>query len=187
MVMIPVIQYTCGSYTVICSVGNLPETYSTLLNHAILYDDFSASAKDGTLLFVAVKKAITNWPEILITQRFSPGPEAGFHPGIMLIPENHLLLIGAGERLLGYDLRNTRRLWEDQADTGFWHWARHENLILMSAELELAAWDTFGKKLWTTFVEPPWNYEFSQGRIKLDVMGQESSFFAAVGPDSSQK
>lgn len=100
----------------------------------------------------------------------------------MLVPENHLMFIGAGERLLGYDLSNIRRLWEDQADTGFWHWTRHEDIILMSAELELAAWDTFGKKLWSTFVEPPWDYEFSQGRIELDVMGQKSSFSAAVGP-----
>ena len=59
----------------------------------------------------------------------------------MIIPETSLLMIGAGERLLAYDLETPRRLWEDEAEAGFWGWERHGGLVLMSAELELAAWD----------------------------------------------
>ena len=31
------------------------------------------------------------------------------------------------------------RLWEDYAEIGFWSWQRHDDTVLMSAELELAA------------------------------------------------
>ena len=41
----------------------------------------------------------------------------------------------------------------------------------MSAELEFAVWDNRGNKLWTTFVEPPWTFEFKGGLVTLDVMG----------------
>jgi hypothetical protein len=84
--------------------------------------------------------------------------------------------------LLAYDLRHVRRIWEDEADTGFWGWGRHGDVILMSAELEFAAWDLHGAKLWSTFVEPPWSYEFREGRIELDVMGEKSSFDLNAGP-----
>ena len=46
-----------------------------------------------------------------------------------------------------------RRLSEDSADVGFWSWAQHGETVLMSAELELAAWSSAGRKLWSTFVE----------------------------------
>jgi hypothetical protein len=52
----------------------------------------------------------------------------------------------------------------------------------MSAELELAAWDVHGRKLWTTFVEPPWGYRVEGGRVRLDVMGRGSSFDLTAGP-----
>jgi hypothetical protein len=50
------------------------------------------------------------------------------------------------------------RLWEDRADFGFHSWQCYDDMIVMSAELELAAWDTQGRKHWTTFVEPPWEH-----------------------------
>jgi hypothetical protein len=54
--------------------------------------------------------------------------------------------------------------------------------ILLSAELELAAWDTDGRKLWTTFVEPPWGYTVEGDRVHLDVMGNKQSFTLRDGP-----
>ena len=60
----------------------------------------------------------------------------------------------------------------------------HRNfVVLMSAELELAAWDLAGQKLWTTFVEPPWSYEVRNGVVTLDVMGVISEFLTKSGPD----
>ena len=52
----------------------------------------------------------------------------------------------------------------------------------MSAELEMAAWSLEGHKLWSTFVEPPWDYEVHGDRVALDVMGEKSSFNLKTGP-----
>jgi hypothetical protein len=54
----------------------------------------------------------------------------------------------------------------------------------MSAEQELAAWDIAGRKLWSTFVEPPWSYEVNGDHVALDVVGRKPDFFAAIGPES---
>jgi hypothetical protein len=68
------------------------------------------------------------------------------------------------------------RQWQDDADTGFWGWRLHDDVVVMSAELELAAWTTGGEKLWTTFVEPPWSYAVEDSTVRLDVMGEISEF-----------
>lgn len=54
--------------------------------------------------------------------------------------------------------------------------------IAGSAELELAAWDIRGNKLWSTFVEPPWSFVVDGDTIKLDVMGALSTFSVRTGP-----
>jgi hypothetical protein len=77
---------------------------------------------------------------------------------------------------LAYQLDHPERLWEDETDTGFWNWERHGEFVIMSAELELAVWDIQGQKRWSTFVEPPWDYELVDDLIHLDVMGQRTSF-----------
>jgi len=61
-------------------------------------------------------------------------------------------------------------------------YGRPAALVVMSAELELAAWDLAGRKLWTTFVEPPWQYTVEDGSIHLDVMGTKSQFDLERGP-----
>src|SRR5690606_11067166 len=122
---------------------------------ARLHDDLGLLGTDGTALVTTVSSSSHAWPELVIALRFSPGPEAGFNPGIVVIPEHDLLFLGAGETLLAYELTAPRRLWADAADTGFWGWQRHGDVLVMSAELEMAAWDVRGKKLWSAFVEPP--------------------------------
>jgi len=120
------------------------------------------------------------WPFLVVAQKFWPAV-AGFSPGVLMVPETRRLFIGAGERLLAYDIDGPRRLWEDRADTGFWHWHQHEDVVLMSAELEFAAWDTSGAKLWSMFVEPPWSYEIRGDQLQLDVMGVPSMFPIKTG------
>jgi hypothetical protein len=178
------IQFGCGEYTVCGSVGALPATYASMVRHAKLHDDLGVRGPEGTALVVTVATTSTGWPALVVAQRFDPGPEAGFHPGVLLIPEAAVLFVGAGTRLLGYDLRTPRRLWEDEADTGFWGWRRHGDLVIMSAELELAAWAVSGEKRWTTFVEPPWSYDVRDGKMELDVMGKKSTFPVGAGPDA---
>ncbi|HLN65513.1 MAG TPA: hypothetical protein VK464_28650 [Symbiobacteriaceae bacterium] len=176
-----VLHFSCGSYSVRASVGGLPSLYSSYVQHAALCEEIGVSSSEGTALFVAVTDGTSEWPNLVVSQRFEPGLDSGFDPGIRLVPETHLLLIGAGTRLLAYDLQDQRRLWEDYADCGFWGWHQHGDVILMAAELELAAWDIRGNKLWSTFVEPPWGYTVHGGEVRLDVMGTISVFPLRTG------
>lgn len=84
--------------------------------------------------------------------------------------------------VVAYHLDPVSRLWEDTTEDGFFEWKRHGDVIVMSAELELAAWDTAGRKLWTTVVEPPWSYEVNDGAVDLDVMGTKRRFPLRTGP-----
>lgn len=70
----------------------------------------------------------------------------------------------------------------DRADVGFWSWSQHGEFVLMSAELELAAWTAAGVKQWSTFVEPPWSFTVAEGTVALDVMGRTTVFPIAAGP-----
>jgi hypothetical protein len=91
--------------------------------------------------------------------------------GALIVPETDRLFLGAGERLLCYDLVKPARLWEDSADCGFWFWSRWGDVVIMGAETELAAWNIDGQKLWTRFVDPPWEYrvEGNTAEINCDV------------------
>lgn len=51
----------------------------------------------------------------------------------------------------------------------------------MSAELELAAWNVNGGKLWSRFVEPPWDYEVTGEMITLNVMDTISHVHLLTG------
>lgn len=169
-----------GPYQVSCSQGTIPALRDDYLERAELIECFDLTG-EGEYLFVAVSPLSGAWPFLVVEQRYRPHL-GGFDPGILLIPETGLLLVGAGERLLAYSLTGPRRLWEDQANTGFWHWDRQDDIVLMAAELELAAWDLDARKLWTTFVEPPWTYKVENGMVDLDVMGTRSRFPLATGP-----
>jgi len=173
-------RVSLGEYQVCCQSDSYPDLLDEDRQRAALAEHFEAANSVGSAVcFVSVSR-LFEWPFLVVTQRFSPAV-AGFHPGCLLIPETNTLFIGAGTRLLGYDLAQPRRLWEDEADTGFWSWCRHGSAVLMSAELELAAWDTHGRKLWTRFVEPPWAYTVSGDAIRLDVMGDVSHLRLETG------
>jgi hypothetical protein len=168
-----------GDFVVTLADGELPEIYNEYVKHARLSEQIALSEREGRLCFVAVSRDA--WPFLVVAQRFSPNQD-GFDHGALVVPETNVLFLGAGERLLAYDLAEPRRLWEDKADMGFLGWHRHGETVVMSAELELAAWTLSGKKLWTTFVESPWSYMVSGDRVELDVMGRRSSFDLARGP-----
>jgi hypothetical protein len=158
--------------------------------HAGLVEHFddALDRADGGYFFFTVT-ADRDWPSLVVTQQFSPAG-AGFGPGALLVPRTATVFLGAGTRLLGYQLGadGWRRLWEDEAECGFWSWRQHGDVVLMSAELELAAWHVGGEKLWTRFVEPPWTYRVIDDRVELDVMGTVTTFgltegFGCIGPD----
>jgi hypothetical protein len=178
-----------GHYKLSLSYGELPTPYSHFKEHAQLVDeidiDGSTSATRDALCCVTVARG-TEWPSIVVAQRFSPSA-GGFYPGVALVEETSRLFLGAGTRLLCYDLNRVCRVWEDSTDPGFWSWTRHDDVIVMSAELELAAWNLHGEKLWTTFVEPPWDYAVHTDDVHLDVMGLKSVFPLRTGPRNERR
>lgn len=93
------------------------------------------------------------------------------------------IFIGAGKIALCYERSpRPRELWTEHVELGFLGWAVHGDIVVMSAELTLAAWDQTGRKLWSTFVEPPWSYQVKDDRVTLDVMGSISTFDLKPGP-----
>lgn len=165
---------TFNEYTLSMTEG-LPTLYKVYCEHARLVDEIDLKGTEDTVYCMTVKKR-SGWPFLVVAQRCSADQDAGFHPGMLLVEETHVLFIGAGERLLAYRLDSPERLWEDQTYCGFWNWERYGEFVIMSAELELAVWDIYGQKRWSTFVEPPWSYELDADLIHLEVMGQRVSF-----------
>ncbi|WP_433040666.1 hypothetical protein [Dactylosporangium sp. CS-033363] len=163
------VEVGAGDLTVVVGAA-VPTSLSLYKRHAELAEDFAGARTDG-FSFVAVRD-VGDWPRLVVTQRYSPA-ESGFTPGVLLVPKRRQVFVGAGTRLLAYEAREGtwRRQWEDTAEGGFWQWRRHKNTVLMSAELELAAWTSDGGKLWSTFVEPPWSYRVDGSTVTLDVMG----------------
>jgi len=159
----------------------MPADYADLQRRAALCDEYNVQSRDCGSISTVIVTTDGGAPNLVVAQHHSPdGP--GFPLGLVIIPETSLLLIGAGERLLAYDLEHPRQLWEDHAVMGFWGFKRHSTVIVMSAELELAAWNLQGRKLWTCFVEPPWTYEVQQDVMQVDVMGVLQQFDLHAGP-----
>jgi hypothetical protein len=87
------------------------------------------------------------------------------------------------ERLIAYDLHGLKRNWEDYTDAGIHNWQRgHNDLMVMSAKLELAAWNLRGNKHWSTLAEPSWRYHLKDDMVHLDVPWMVSSFSLLAGP-----
>lgn len=153
-------------------------------HHAELVEHFDDADESGPTgyAFVAVGDGARP-PRLVVTQRFAPAG-SGFAPGVLLVPEHQQLFLGAGTRLLGYEGRSGRwrRSWTDETAMGFWRWRRHRDVVVMSAELELAAWTADGRKLWATSVEPPWSYQVAADQLVLDVMGEVRAFDLTRGP-----
>jgi hypothetical protein len=169
-----VITFGAGGYELRCEADGLPHMLAEYEARASLSEFFDMAGSDGvSVCFIAISRREDRWPFLVVTQRYSPAG-AGFHPGILLVPETDRLFLGAGQRLLAYDLRQPKRLWEDEAYAGFWYWRQYGEFLIMAAELELAVWDIMGRKLWTQYVEPPWEYQVDGQIVSLDVMGKRT-------------
>jgi hypothetical protein len=170
---------TVDQYTLSCDPSGLPNLYEEYAARAVLVEEFGLGDSGGSTCCLTVSLGI-GWPFFVLAQRYESA--SVFHPGALLVPESGLLFVGAGERLLAYVLDPPSRLWMERIEFGFLGWARHGEIIIMSAELELAAWDIRGRKLWSTYVEPPWTYTVEGELLQLDVMGELTSFPIATGP-----
>lgn len=175
-------EISVDRYVLNCALHELPAIYDVYKKNAVLTEEVNL-AGEGSLCFLSVGDGSpAGWPFLVLALRYDPPHRSGFKPGVLVVPETGTLFVGAGTTLMAYDLNGPRRLWEDAADVGFWCWRRHGELVVMSAELEMAVWDIWGRKLWATFVEPPWHYTVEGGDIHLDVMGTRSRFPIRSGP-----
>lgn len=182
------VQTVIGEWNVTTYVDQPPATYDWYVENAILAEEFDLKSPDGRYYFVGVgtfdASVREHWkPLLIVAQRYFPEYVAGFEPGLLIVPETGCLFVGAGERLLAYDLRKPARLWEDHADCGFQGWGRCGNYVWMAAELEFAVWRLDGTKLWTTFVDPPWNPSFSDGLVMLDASDKKRTMRMTDGAE----
>jgi hypothetical protein len=176
-------------WTVRAQIGPLPELFADYLQGARLVDKIDDGDGETCVLVLyrhARDKNDAGGKWLAVVQRYEPY-SSGFFPAALITANGETLFVGAGERLLAYDLRVPKRLWEDRAYCGFWSWRQHGEFVVMSAELEFAAWTGGGEKLWSTFVEPPWHYSVEAGRVSLNVMGQISEFPIADGPPKTSQ
>jgi hypothetical protein len=176
---------TFGDYSISMQRGTLPNIYSDYRKHAALAEEFDLRPHEGELCFISVSRG-QHWPVLVVAQRFQMA-DAGFDPAAILVPETVTLFVGAGRRLLGYKLDPPQRLWEDVAESGFWEWSQQGDTILMSAELELAAWDLQGVKRWSMPLEPAWAYHLAAGMVHLNAMGRKTVFPLRQGPGASTR
>lgn len=172
-------QLSVGPYILKVSEGRLPSEYVEAKRHAKLVEELDLADRRAALCTVQVADAVGP-PFLLVSQTYSPSGEC-FSPGVLVVPETRRLFLGAGERLLAYDLASPARIWEEVAEMGFLSWARHGDVVIVSAELGIAAWDLHGRKLWSRFVEPPWEYTVEDGVVRLEVMGSISELSLAQG------
>jgi hypothetical protein len=176
---VQLLSLTCDGYTIECSANGLPPLYSQIKSSAQLVEEFDMHGRAHCC--IVVRKCGSARPGIVVAQSCAFGG-AGFEPGALLVPETRIVFIGAGERLLAYELEPPSRIWEDLADGGFYGWEQHDGIVLMAAELEIAAWENRGDKLWSVAVEPPWNHTVNGETITVDVMGKMQSFSLHEGP-----
>ena len=171
-------------YRILAEVGSLPPIYDSYKKEASLAEEMNLDG-NGDLAFIAVQAGQEGWPKLCLALRYE-GHSGNFFPGVLVVPETKVVFIGAGASMWAYDLQRSQRIWEDSTEPGFWAWYRYGDTILMTAELEFAAWSTRGAKLWSTFVEPPWDFGVAGDMIELDVMGTTSHFSLVNGPQRNQ-
>jgi hypothetical protein len=90
----------------------MPNLYSEYHKRAKLVELFEGEDEEVSQFFLSVARG-SEWPFLVVMQRYSPGPVSGFYPpGVLLIPETHLLFIGVGDRIVIYSLDSPKRLWD---------------------------------------------------------------------------
>jgi hypothetical protein len=170
-----------GPYEIGCQEAGFPDSFDYLRQRAALVVEDRDANRDLTGDFCCVSVRRGGKVLLALAQAFAPRG-SGFNPGLALILETDVLFVGSGQNVRAFDLTVPRELWLEQTDAGFWAWARHGEVVLMLAELEFAAWDLRGRKLWTTGVSPPWYYTVRGGIVELDFDDKQTSFSLSEGP-----
>lgn len=168
------ISCSVGRYIINVEQYKLPDLYANYIKHAKLIEEYDLKNRDGEIFYLSVGEG-DSWPFLAIAQRYEPCA-GGFHPGFLVIPESDVLFIGAGQRILLYNLKQVKKIDEDFYNEGFLGWIRYRDYVIMLAELDVTCWRSSGEKMWSRFVEPPYNVEFEDNKIILDIMGKKIKF-----------
>ena len=179
------VRLTFSQLTLLVQTNSLPASYRDYVDHAAVVEEFALEEAKGTECFVGARWG-SDWPVLVLGMRYWPsGP--GWDPGVALVPETWHLFVGAGTRLLAYDLSNPvpRRVLDTLAGGGFLRWRVDGGVVTMAAERQLAAWDNRAKALWTVEVDPPGTYRVEAGRVHLEAGSETRTFWLAEGPTGS--
>src|SRR5262245_50922488 len=105
------ITVSFGNYEAYCQADGMPspEVLAEFEQRAALTERLGMEFR-GADGFCAVRRRGNEWPFLVVTQRYAPAGESGFHLGLVVVPETHRLFLGAGCRLLAYDLSAPARL-----------------------------------------------------------------------------
>lgn len=176
------LNMTVGDYAI--QVGFSPEEVTDNLREFAWLRERLEGERDGRHFIAIGLSDRDSLPDIFIEGWYSPGPSSGFHPGVRVIPETGVAFIGAGTAIRIFSMRDGK-LADEEVEVGFWGWERHAGYVLMSAELEFAVWSVEGKKLWSTFVEPPWHFDVAGDRVILNVMGKKTAYDLQSGREAT--
>lgn len=164
---------TIGRYSV--GLATLPEQVDAGIRMSTVVTEKIDCDGDNNYLAITVREEGAE-SLLLVEGYYSPGLSSGFNPGVLVVPETSVAFVGAGTSILCFSLAPITRLARERVEVGFWQWQRHGELVIMSAELEFSVWSSFGKKLWSRFVEPPWDFVVQGDEVVLDVMGDRQTF-----------
>ncbi|EQM70649.1 hypothetical protein L682_00905 [Aquipseudomonas alcaligenes OT 69] len=174
---------TIGRYSV--GLATLPEQVDAGIRMStVVTEKIDCDGNNSDYLALTVREEGAG-SLLLVEGYYSPGPSSGFYPGVLVVPETRVAFVGAGTSILCFSLAPITRLARERVEVGFWKWQRHGEWVLMSAELEFSVWSSHGKKLWSRFVEPPWDFVVQGDEVVLDVMGDRQTFCLLSGEPRS--
>jgi hypothetical protein len=122
--------------------------------------------------FFALVARAASAPSLLVVGRFRPD----YPPGLHIVAETNTLLVGCGESLAAYDLTAAARTHLDVTPYSFRAWARHNDVVIMCGELEVAGYDLSGRRLWAATIDPPWNYGVDDATMFTIAAGHRTEF-----------
>lgn len=177
-------QISIGDHTLIWALGR--DAYNRYLLKATVVEEMSPTAGAGQVAVLAVYEGGLQQPFLLISQGYTPrGHGDVIQFGALLVPGTRVLFVGTQDLVVAYDLGTMKRLWRERAKAGFLDWQRHGAYVVMSAGMELAVWDLYGSRRWSTCVEPPYGYTIVAGIMCLTSTSGTASFPLVAGPSQN--
>ena len=120
---------------------------------------------------------------VLRVHQFYEQMSQSITPGVLIVPETNRLFIGAGSRMLAYDLTTCQRVWIEDAQNMmlFWSWLRQGQCVFALGELELAVYELDATPRFRVPVDPPWTFEVSGDVLTVETDSERRGYSMADG------